>query len=502
MPNYLFIQWLAAINGLIFVFAFGAIVGSFLNVVVYRLPKGLNLVTPPSACPHCETRLTWRENVPIVGWILLRGRCRFCRSRISPEYPIVELLVATLFALIYAMWFMEPSIPGINPEYWQPDWARDGLFRMWPQALLVCLLLAALTAITLIDGRTFTIPLSIPWLVTAAALVVHPAHALFIQSVYPHHLRVTTHAWTIPTTSGPLLGAALGGAAGLVLSVSLLWKGIIRRSFADYEQWENEHASAAAARTDATGERFPDPPTGASPGAALRTTVLRALFLTGPAVALMFLGFSVGLSFDKPLQGMGIGTMVGLLIGLALRRLVRAPDDLGTNDPIWVQYPHARREMVRELVFLLPCLTLGSLGWFAVDSGAIGGCLVTPPLWLSVLGGSLLGYLVGGGLVWGIRIPASLALGKEAMGLGDVHLMAAVGAVLGWVDPTLAFFVAPFFGLAWTVGTVAFGRFMKVHGSALPYGPHLAAATVVVIFLKPLFEAGLSLLSGRTIDLP
>ena len=76
--------WAASLTGLFFFFALGAIVGSFLNVVVYRLPRGENLVFPSSACPKCGTNLTWRENLPIIGWIMLGGRCRFCRSKIFP----------------------------------------------------------------------------------------------------------------------------------------------------------------------------------------------------------------------------------------------------------------------------------------------------------------------------------------------------------------------------------------------------------------------------------
>jgi leader peptidase (prepilin peptidase)/N-methyltransferase len=121
---------------------------------------------------------------------------------------------------------------------------------------------------------------------------------------------------------------------------------------------------------------------------------------------------------------------------------------------------------------------------------------------MAALGGSLMGLLVGGGLVWAIRILGSLAFGKEAMGLGDVHLMAGVGAVLGWIDPTLAFFVAPFLGLGWAILGMVAGSLFGRHGTALPYGPHLAGATVLVMFLKPVVEGGLTALMGRPVDLP
>lgn len=76
----------------------GAAVGSFLNVVVHRVPLGLSIVRPPSACPSCETPIRPRDNVPVVSYLLLRGRCRHCGARISPRYAAVELLAAALFA--------------------------------------------------------------------------------------------------------------------------------------------------------------------------------------------------------------------------------------------------------------------------------------------------------------------------------------------------------------------------------------------------------------------
>ena len=79
--------------------AFGAIVGSFLNVCIYRLPLGKSIVWPASACPRCGRPLSWYENIPVVSYLALRGRCRTCREPISIRYPIVEALTAAMFAL-------------------------------------------------------------------------------------------------------------------------------------------------------------------------------------------------------------------------------------------------------------------------------------------------------------------------------------------------------------------------------------------------------------------
>lgn len=83
----------------------GASVGSFLNVVVHRVPIGKSVVRPPSACPACGTRLRSRDNIPVVSWLLLRARCRTCGARISARYPVIELLTAVLF--VGAAWRYE-----------------------------------------------------------------------------------------------------------------------------------------------------------------------------------------------------------------------------------------------------------------------------------------------------------------------------------------------------------------------------------------------------------
>lgn len=77
---------------------FGALIGSFLNVVVYRVPAGVSIVAPPSACPHCGHRIRWYDNIPVISWLLLRGRCRDCAAPISWRYPVVELAGALFFA--------------------------------------------------------------------------------------------------------------------------------------------------------------------------------------------------------------------------------------------------------------------------------------------------------------------------------------------------------------------------------------------------------------------
>ncbi len=116
------------------VFGLGACVGSFLNVVIYRLPAGISLLWPPSRCPKCEHKLGLTENIPILGWLMLRGRCRHCHTSISARYPLVE----TFTALIWLATFWR----------FGATWQTGGY----------CLLLAWLTALAAIDLDTMTLP--------------------------------------------------------------------------------------------------------------------------------------------------------------------------------------------------------------------------------------------------------------------------------------------------------------------------------------------------------
>ncbi|WP_210479829.1 A24 family peptidase [Naasia sp. SYSU D00948] len=144
--------------------AFGSLLGSFLNVVIYRVPRGLSVVSPPSACPGCAMRIRPHDNVPVLSWLLLRGRCRSCRMPIPIRYPLVELGTAAAFAVV-AVRFVPalPAGPGALP----------GLLT-----LLAFLYLAAITvALALIDLDVRRLPnaLVLPAYVVGAALFVPAA---------------------------------------------------------------------------------------------------------------------------------------------------------------------------------------------------------------------------------------------------------------------------------------------------------------------------------------
>src|SRR5207248_5179632 len=143
-----------------FLFALGACIGSFLNVVVWRLPRGESLVTPPSRCPKCNRLLRWYDNIPIVGWIKLRGRCRYCKEPISPRYPIVEAITAALFLFYFIAYYVlqwrtccpQPRGTDLGDLHlvYPSQWV---LGESWPIYVLYMATIAALLASSLIDAE-------------------------------------------------------------------------------------------------------------------------------------------------------------------------------------------------------------------------------------------------------------------------------------------------------------------------------------------------------------
>lgn len=135
------LPWLQAEIGVLTAFV-GACVGSFLNVVVWRLPREESLLWPPSHCPRCGTGLAWFENMPVVSWLALRGRCRHCQAPIGLRYPAVEALCSGLWVL---MLVAQPDAMGSNlarPLLWLCGW----------------IFISLLLLLALIDGDQLWIP--------------------------------------------------------------------------------------------------------------------------------------------------------------------------------------------------------------------------------------------------------------------------------------------------------------------------------------------------------
>jgi leader peptidase (prepilin peptidase)/N-methyltransferase len=167
-----------------FAFAFGAVWGSFLNVVIARVPHGRSIVRPGSSCPKCGTPIKWHDNIPIVGWLRLRAKCRACGQPISARYPLVELLMALLSVALYRLF-------GPTPAYL-------GYF----------VFVAALVALAYIDLDTWLLPHEITWPLLALGL---------LSPLWNRQL-----SWT---------DALVGGATGVLVfgAIALLGEKVFKR---------------------------------------------------------------------------------------------------------------------------------------------------------------------------------------------------------------------------------------------------------------------------------
>ncbi len=374
-------EWILSV----FIFAFGCCIGSFLNVVIYRLPREKSLVRPGSACPKCGRAIRFYDNIPLLSWLVLRAKCRHCKAPISPRYFIVELLAGSVFLGVYLVYFHTNIRPSMHVE------------RTWFVYLLHLVLLSGFIAASGIDLELWIIPLSICWFVTGAGLIGSAAGGYIL---YPEAIE----AYALLPVASPVTGAlALGAAVGLGISWILLRTGLLRRSY--------ELGTAEGDDRPAVGEA--DTPAGAGP-------------------------------VEEP------------------------------------EFNH-RLESLKEIAFLLPIILCSILACMLLRGSGPAG-----PWWRSLLKyplatgflGSLFGYFVGCAVVWATRVLGTLAFGKEAMGLGDVHLMGAAGAAVGPLMVVIAFFVAPFFGLGWALFQMFFKKIRQI-----PYGPFLSFAVLTVMIL-------------------
>ncbi|MEM6757166.1 MAG: prepilin peptidase [Planctomycetota bacterium] len=495
---------------LLLAFAYGACVGSFLNVVILRMPEGVSLIHPPSHDPATGRKLSWWENIPILSYLMLGARSRHSGGWISPQYPVVEFLTGVMF--VWLAWVYYGT--GLRPSFSHP-----GLEATWPVLLVHLALIGSLIAATVIDARLYIIPLPITWFVGVVALVVLPVATALGYPPGPTTIafpsRTVINAvdlrsvFASPIISDVGMYIAIGGLVGLVVANALLLVGVVPRSFDESrlevaspgEGEEAGGAGAPAAAGDARAAKVWGALAWGSIGLGAVTAVLLALGLAWPKVvypaAPPAAGWNTGLA---PAPGLWqfSGNSVGWLLGLAVAALVTAwgamiligllgdRADAAEVEAEVTSFPRPRREMLRELLFVGFPIVGGLMGLaVAVGQGMIGPGL-TPgpaqaPLWAQVLGGVVGGYLIGGGVVWLTRILGTLAFGREAMGLGDVHLMAAAGAVIGSIDVTVAFFLAPFFGLAGAAVMYGASAIAKGRVRVIPYGPYLAAAVVVMM---------------------
>ena len=446
------------------VFVFGSCVGSFLNVVVWRLPRGKDLLWSRSACPKCGHQLGAQDNIPVIGWIMLGGKCRYCRAPISVRYPIIEAITGLLFVVYYVAFFVYGLGPSITM---QDSWGGvehvtlQAIGKDWPIYVLAMGLVAMLLAASLIDAELYIIPIELPWV---AAVGAFAGYALIASPRQPGALM-----------AAPLGGAlAAGGAIGLVIANALLWLKILPRSFPQGEpilEWERKEMVRSMSE-----ERKKEPEEQKQTSPVL-VGVMGFFVLAALGLGLWYLTANVALAAL-------VASVVGLWFGAHVGVAARISEELQEQEqlPPVATKGEIRKQMLIEVAFgAIPMVMAFGAAACAIWVPWVRGWweeVIGQNAWLSGLLGSMLGALVAGAAIWITRAAATLVLGRVAMGQGDTHLMIGIGAVLGAGPAILVFFVAPFAGLA-----MGLYKWMSKGARELPYGPYLSLAAAVVILL-------------------
>jgi len=192
------------------VFVFGAIIGSFLNVVIYRVPAGESVVTPGSHCPECGTHIHWYDNIPIVSWMLLGGQCRACGTSISIRYPMVEALTGMLAAMLWIKLASKPLSEDVPFTSLSPT-GLFVIFGLYFTFIVLCIIIA------FIDLDT----VEIPFRFTITGIILGVASP-FIVTQYitdPRLYLIEGGHWPPVLPMHSMIGAVLGGGAVLALIV-------------------------------------------------------------------------------------------------------------------------------------------------------------------------------------------------------------------------------------------------------------------------------------------
>jgi prepilin signal peptidase PulO-like enzyme (type II secretory pathway) len=383
---------------------------------------------------------------------------------ISPRYVIIEAATALRVGGLFACYYIFHVRAGAGE-----------FVESAPMFAAHAALLCGLLACSIVDAEHFQIPLEVMWVCTAAGLVAATAR--------PHPF--------LEAVSAPTIGVGLAAVLGLLVSFVLLRRGFIQPSFIDAEDAPpSPPAPSGRAKAQAApAERAPAGGSAKPQAAAREETRTRQK------------------DEKLPPRPLGLRTIVHIVVGTITAALLAYVPGGGSKEEdtrnVAFSTAHGirpRKEILWEVVFLVPplfCAGMASLVLRHVPSAADAwGRLFDPavhPLTaphLTGLGSAIFGYLIGGLWVWATRILGTLAFNKEAMGMGDVHILAAIGAVFGWIVPSLTFFVSPFIGLGWAL-YVWIGRKQGV----IAYGPLLATGCLaVMLFYDPLYARVLLLL--------
>lgn len=478
------------------VWLLGLCIGSFLNVVICRLPAGGSVLRPlRSFCPSCGCSLAWFDNLPLVSWAALRARCRQCRAPISVQYPLVEALCGLAFVLVYVLLFVLDARRGLE----HPTLPRDlALLAAW------LVLVAALLACSALDLQYYMVDVRITDCTVAAAVVLY---ALWPR---PEHL------------SGP--AAAPAGAAALTAFLSaglMLWLTVWRSSeqpaspgvqpAPETSGGQPEEAPGAAPDRSLSPQPSPAPspdiaaqaPHGEPiwPGAiAAALAVVAALLLLGTLCAGDLAGQTLADGPDHGRSGPQADTgrwllrwlvpgALTLFFGVTVLAAAQPrPADQEIHAAVEQERPQARRSALRELLWLAPIIVAAAAAAVVASRippwGEVWRTLATwqaPGGFVPVAGAiyAMSGAMIAAAAGWTLRIVFTLALGREAFGTGDIYLLAAAGAAGGWDIAVLGLFLAALLALAgWLIGMLLKRSLM------IPFGPWLAIGLVGALWVS------------------
>lgn len=506
---------------LLFCSAVGLCLGSFLNVVIYRLPLGLDVSRPRwSFCPSCENRIAWHHNIPVVSFLRLRGRCHNCWSPISPRYPVIEILTAILVLVLLDAFFVGRARDGLSSAA-NLNWS---LADDWPMYVAHVILMAALLAMSAIDLQFYWVDIRFTHLAAVCGIVLHAIWT-------PAHSR----DWPRPFDA-----TAAGGAVAFIV-FAVTWLLLPRRAESDEEvDADRQHESSDSAATGPmrATESLSDPDvipntsppfqsTGREPGDREsanaeprmnpracargsdsvssadgargqrdRSSMQTSLVLPIALFAILVVSIAaaeVGASWAPPYWFRAGSAMILFMLVILREASQVRESDTDIAEAIEEEAPDVRVQTLRELAVLLPAMALGTaavvvtlqpgmgervrevLHWAPLDG-------VWQPIWGFAT--AVTGYVIAAGLAWSIRILANLIYGKEAFATGDIHMMAAAGAVAGWPVVLMGFVITC---IAAMLGWLALLPFKR--SRVIPLGPWLTIGLLgATVFHRPLME--------------
>ena len=456
---------------LLFWTAVGLCVGSFLNVVIFRLPLGLSIGKPLwSFCPLCGTPIRWYDNLPLVSFLRLSGRARCCGGPISVRYPLIEVATAVVVLLLLDVFFIAQARSGLNDQALGLSWR---LADDWPIFLAHVILFACLLGMSAIDIEHYWIDTVFSTTSVAAGFALH---ALWT----PHYSRLFSGGagWPRPWDS-----TAVACCAAFV--------GILAVGVALRLRPEPDPPGEACDTGNVTGTPPMIPPPGLIHGWRWAWCLLAGLIGLLVAMASANGRSAPG---GPPIGRYGV-SLLALYALILAGGAVKRPSDTQIVEAIESERPQARRMALRELGCLLPAILLAAAALWAYFRWPAAREWTASVLhwrtsrfgdWQPVVGlaTAATGYVIGAGVGWSVRILGTLVFGREAFGEGDIHLMGAAGCVAGWPVVALGFVLTC--GLALT-GWVLLLPFKRTR--AIPLVPWLSLSFLAtVLYYEPLLR--------------